>query len=119
MMPKKLVVIVASLAILSALAMAGAGSTYKVDLYQATVVNGTTFKPGECKLELKENQVILKQGKTTAETTVRVENAGNKFNSTSVGYSEGNHIQEIRLGGTTTKLVFGGGEVTGADSAAR
>ena len=118
-MPKKLVVIVASLAILSALAMAGAGNTYKVDLYQATVVNGTTFKPGECKVEVRDNQVVLKQGKTSAETTVRVENAGNKFNTTSVGYSEGNHIQEIRLGGTTTKLVFGSTENTASDSAAR
>jgi len=114
MIPKRLVVIVASLAIISALAMAGAGNTYRFDLYQPTVVNGTTFKPGECKIELKDNQVVLKQGKTTAEAAVRVENGSNKYYSTSVGYSEGSHIQEIRLGGTTTKLVF-----TGENSASR
>lgn len=106
LIPKRLVILVASLAIISALAIAGAGNTYRIDLYQATVVNGTTFKAGECKLELKDNQVLLKQGKTTAETAVKVENNANKFNSTSVGYTDGHRIQEIRLGGTTTKLVF-------------
>ena len=112
LMPKRLVLFVASLAIISALAIAGAGNTYRVDLYQPTVVNGTTFKPGDCKIEVKDNQVTLKQGKTTVETTVRVENAGNKFNATSVGYTDGGRIQEIRLGGTSTKLVFDAGANT-------
>jgi len=110
-MHKKLVV---CFAIMSALTVAVAANTYKVDFYQATVMNGTTFKPGECKLELKDNQVILKQGKTTAEAAVKVENGPNKFNATSVGYTDGGHIQEIRLGGTTTKLVFEGGGNTAA-----
>jgi hypothetical protein len=90
--------------------VAVAANNYKVDFYQATVMNGTTFKPGECKLELKDNQVILKQGKTTAEAAVKVENGPNKYFSTSVAYTDGGRIQEIRLGGTTTKLVFEGGE---------
>jgi len=104
-MHKKLV---ASLAFISALAFANAANSYRVDLYQPTVVNGTTFKPGECKVEVKDNQVTLKQGKATAETSVKVETSSNKFLSTSVGYADGNHIQEIRIGGTTTKLVFSG-----------
>ena len=94
------------LTIVFSLTVAFAANTYKVDLYQATVMNGTTFKPGECKLELKDNEVVLKQGKTSAESPVKVENAPNKFGSTSVGYTEGGHIQEIRLGGTNTRLVF-------------
>lgn len=105
---------VGSLAFISALTLASAANTYHIDLYQATVVNGTTLKPGECKLELKDNQVVLKQGKNTAEATVKVENAGDKFNSTTVGYTDGNHIQEIRLGGTNTKLLFDVGRQTGA-----
>lgn len=96
----------ATLAVFSALALAGAANTYRVDLYQPTVVNGTTFKPGECKIEVKDNQVVFKQGKNTAEATVKVESGANKFSSTSVGYTGGDHIQEIRLGGTTTKLLF-------------
>ena len=97
---------VSSLAILAALTIASAANNYQVNLYQATVVNGITFKAGECKLELKDNQVVLKQGKNTAESVVKVENGGSKFNSTTVGYTNGNHIQEIRLGGTSTKLLF-------------
>jgi hypothetical protein len=102
-MHKKLV---AAFALISALTFASAANSYRVDLYQATVVNGTTFKPGECKVEVKDNQVILKQGKISAEVLVTVESAKDKFLSTSVGYADGNHIHEIRLGGTTTKLVF-------------
>ncbi len=92
-MHKKLV---AGFALISALAIASAANSY------------TTFKPGDCKVEVKDNHVVLKQGKTSAEATVKVESAKNKFQSTSVGYADGNHIQEIRLGGTTTKLVFAG-----------
>ncbi len=101
--------LVSSIAILAALTIASAANSYRVNLYQATVVNGTTFKAGECKLELKDNQVVLKQGKNTAESTVKVENAADKFGSTTVGYTNGNHIQEIRLGGTSTKLLFDDG----------
>lgn len=97
----------AALAFVSSLTFAGAANTYHLSLYQPTVVNGTTFKPGDCKLELNDNRIVLKQGKNTAEAAVTVENSGAKFNSTTVGYTDGNRIQEIRLGGTNTKLLFG------------
>ncbi len=90
-----------------ALGIASAASSYSINLYQPTSVNGTEFKPGECKLEVKDNQVILKQGKKSVEAPVKVENSGQKFNITTVGYTNGNQIQEIRLGNTNTKLVFG------------
>jgi hypothetical protein len=91
------------------LSLAYAGSSYHVDLYRTTVVNGTQFKAGECKVELHDNKLTFKQGKTTAEATVKVETNAQKFPSTTVGYvgeGPGNELQEIRLGGTTTKLVF-------------
>ena len=100
--------LVAGFALLSALTLASAANTFSVNLYKTTVVNGTTFKAGECKLELKDNQVVLKQGKNTAEAPVKVENGSDKFSSTTVGYTDGNRIQEIRLGGTTTKVLFDG-----------
>ncbi len=90
------------------LAVASAASNFRVDLYQPTVINGTTFKPGEAKLEIKENKALLKQGKTTVEANVKVETAKDKFLYTTVGYKDGaNHeIKDISLAGTTTHIVF-------------
>ena len=92
-----------------ALAIASAAATYKVTLFQPSIVAGTELKPGEYKIELKENKAVLKGGKNTVEANVRVESGDMKFGSTSVRYSNGDgkyHVQEIRLGGTNTKLVF-------------
>lgn len=90
------------------LAVASAASNFRLDLYQPTVINGTTFKPGEAKLEIKENKALLRQGKTTAEANVKVETAKDKFLYTTVGYKDGtNHeIKDISLAGTTTHIVF-------------
>ncbi|MDQ2898582.1 MAG: hypothetical protein M3Y07_02135 [Acidobacteriota bacterium] len=92
-----------------ALAMASAASSYNLTLYQPTTVEGKMLKEGECKLELKENTAIIRQGKTSVEANVKPETVDKKFATTSVKYVvEGgkNNIQEIRLGGTKTKLVF-------------
>lgn len=89
--------------------LAYAGTSYRVNLYRPTVVNGTELKAGEVKVDIQDNKAVFKQGKTTAETTVRVENGTQRFLSTSVGYggdASPNEVQEIRLGGTSTKLLF-------------
>ncbi len=96
------------------LSVAYAGTTYHVNLYRPTVVNGTQLKAGECKVEVHDNKITLKQGKVSAEATVRVENSADRFPSTTIGYAgegSGNELQEIRLGGTTTKLLFEHGNV--------
>lgn len=91
-----------------ALAVASAGNNFSLNLYQPTVVNGTTLKAGEAKLELHDNKAVVKQGKTSVEANVKVEQGSNKYLYTTVGYKEGdNHqIKDITLAGTTTKLVF-------------
>lgn len=88
-----------------------AASSYRVVLYKPTVVNGTQFKAGDCKVELEGDKVVLKQGKTTAESAVTVENNAQKFSSTSVSYNgdKPDQVQEIRIGGTNTKLLFDSG----------
>jgi len=99
-----------------------AANTYHVTFYKPTTVNGTQLKAGDVKLELQGDKVILKQGKTTVESSVTVQNAAQKFFDTSVGYngeSADNQLQEIRLGGTTTKLLFGTGDKTAANGAGR
>jgi hypothetical protein len=92
-----------------ALAVASAASSYKVTLFQPSVINGTELKPGQYKLTLQDNKAIISSGKTSVEATVKTETADSKFNSTTVRYQNGDgkyRLQEIRLGGTNTKLTF-------------
>ena len=99
------------------ISVAYAASSYHVTLYKPTTINGTQLKPGDVKLEPQGDKVVVKQGKTSVESSVTVENGAHKFDATTVGYvgdSSNNQVQEIRLGGTTTKLVFEAGAKTAA-----
>lgn len=91
-----------------ALAVASA-KTYSVTLFQPSVVGGTELQPGDYKVDVQDTKVVIKSGKTSVESTVKVETGDQKFNATSVRYANGDgkyRVQEIRLGGTNTKLVF-------------
>jgi len=91
------------------LAVASAADTYRVTLFQPSVVGGKELKPGEYKLTLDGNKATIKQGKDQVEAQVKVEATENKFNATSVRYNNGDgkfKVQEIRIGNTKTKLVF-------------
>jgi hypothetical protein len=93
---------------ITALALAGA-ETYRVKFYQHSVVGGTELKPGEYRVDLNGEKAVISGGRQSVETTVKVETADSKFNSTSVKYHNGDgkyRLAEIRLGGTKTKLVF-------------
>jgi hypothetical protein len=90
----------------AALAVASAASSYSVTFYEPVMVNGTQLKAGDYKLELKDNgMAVIKQGKTTTEAPVKVENESEKFSRSSVRIS-GGQVEEIRLGGTSKRLVF-------------
>ena len=88
-----------------ALAVASAATSYSVKLFDVSTLNGTQLKPGDYRLELKDDKAVLKLGKLVVEAPVKIENTPAKIAATSVKYVDG-RIQEIRLGGTTTKLVF-------------
>jgi hypothetical protein len=91
------------------LAVASAASNYKVTLFQPSIIAGKELRPGEYKVELKDNTAVLSKGKETVEAPVKTETADTKFSSTTVRYTNGDgkyKVQEIRLGGTTTKIVF-------------
>lgn len=90
-----------------ALAVASAATKYNVTLFQPSVVNGTQLKPGEYKVEVTGDKAVFTQGKQTFEAPVKLEETGDKANSNTIRYTEGNKIQEIRIGGSRTKLVFG------------
>jgi hypothetical protein len=103
-MIRKLLVVFAVLTAFTANA-----ATYRVTLFQPGVVSGTELKAGDYRLELNDTKVTLVKGKQSVEATVKVENSDKKFASTVVRYADADGkyaIQEIRLGGTSTKLVF-------------
>jgi len=88
-----------------ALAVASAAS-YKVTFYSPVTINGSQLKPGDYKLELKDNSMaVIKQGKSVTEVPVKVENEGQKFVRNAVRMN-GTQLEEIRLGGTSTRVVF-------------
>ena len=101
---KKLVVSIA----LAGLAIASAAQ-HRVTLFEPAVVNGTTLKPGEYKLVVDGGKAVLSRGKQTVEAVVSVQKGDSKYASTSVRYASGDgaqRLQEIRVGGTDTKIVF-------------
>lgn len=98
-----------------------AGSSYQFTLYKPTTINGTQLKPGTVKLDLLGDKVVVKQGKTSAESNVIVKNGDHKFEASSVTYSAEapGEVQEIRLGGTATKLLFESGAKTASAEGGR
>ena len=100
---KKLLIMLALLG----LSLAQAKS-YHLRLYEKSILGSTELKPGEYTIELKDQQVVVKNGKVEAQAPVKVENESSKFSTTTVRYSNGDgkyKITEIRLGGTNMKLV--------------
>ena len=84
--------------------------TYSITLSSPAAIGNSQLKSGEYKLELKGDHVVMKGDKVADEFPVHVENEARKFENTSVtttSESGSSRIEEIRLGGTTVKLVFG------------
>ena len=91
------------------LAVAASAASHNITLFQPSIFNGTELKLGDYRLEIKDQTVVLKRGKQSIEAAAKVETSDSKFSSTSVRYQNGDgkyRIQEIRLGGTKTRLVF-------------
>ncbi len=83
--------------------------TYTVKLHQPSIVEGKELKPGNYKVELTGEKVKLTKGNETVETAAKSEDSTERFAFTSVRYTDENgkmKISEIRLGGTSTKIVF-------------
>ena len=100
-MVKKSILVFATLA----LAVASAATSYSVTFFQPVVVNGQTLNAGDYKIQLDNNKALIKQGKTVTEAPVKVESNDGKYVTTSVRLN-GTQVEEIRLGGTHTRLVF-------------
>jgi hypothetical protein len=100
--------------------MAQAAETYHVTLLKPSVIAGQELKPGDYKLEVNNDTVVISHGKKSVETKVKTEAADKKFDSTTVRYEviqgEKYKVQAIGIGGTKTRLVIedGGKAATGA-----
>lgn len=98
-------------AVLALAFVANAAERYNVTLSVPSEFGGQILKPGEYKLELKEDRVILKGDKGTVEAMAKIENeaAAKKFSANSIKYSnpqDNASIEEIRIGGTRTRVVL-------------
>ncbi|HWC01018.1 MAG TPA: hypothetical protein VG672_30130 [Bryobacteraceae bacterium] len=105
-----------SLVVLGLSVVAAYAKSYSVTLVQPSLFGGTELKPGEYQVELQDQQVTIKSGKTKVSAPVKVETGDTRYNSTVVRYSNTDGklaVQEIRLGGTKTKLVLEGGGMKG------
>jgi hypothetical protein len=96
--------------LVAGLAVASARS-YTVSLFAPAMVGTTELTPGEYKIEVNDQTAVIRNGKVQAESAVKVEQGESKFDRTVVKYvndggGKAMHIQEIRIGGTKTKLVF-------------
>jgi hypothetical protein len=94
---------------LTAAMLFASAASYSVTLFQPSMVSGTELKAGEYKLTIDGDKATITKGKEKVEAVVKMESTENKFPATSVRYSDQGgkmKIQEIRLGGTTTKVVF-------------
>jgi hypothetical protein len=89
--------------------MVASAATYNVTLFQPSIVSGTELRPGDYKLTVEDGKAMMVKGKEKVEASVKLENGDTKNSSTSVRYVNENgkmKVQEIRLGGTNTRVVF-------------
>lgn len=91
--------------VFAAMAVLSAAASYNVTFYDPVVVNGTTLKPGDYRVEIKDNTAIIKQGKVMVQASVKIENNEKKFATSTVRMNAG-QLEEIRLGGTHTRVMF-------------
>jgi hypothetical protein len=89
--------------------LASAASTYKVTLTESAMIAGSVVKAGDYRIVVNGDKATLTSGKTTLEVPVKVETGNQKYEYTAVecrSEAGKNMLDDIRVGGTTTTLVF-------------
>ena len=101
-------------AILALGIVSAAPKTLHMTLASSAWVGGNELKPGDYKVEVNDNSVVFKLGKTSTEAKAKVEEGANKILSTTVNVDgDTQQLKEIRLGGTNKIIVL---EKSGAAS---
>jgi hypothetical protein len=110
-MIKKLVMILAVVALIASARTVSTGTRYRVTLLQAAVVQGTELKAGDYQIVLQDSKITItdEYGKHPLEVPVKVETGDKKFETTMVRFNTATGkavVSDIRLGGTKTRLVL-------------
>ena len=98
----------AALFLLAAGLAVAAAHSYTLTLFEKATFGNTELSPGAYKVEVADQKAIIRQGKTQSESAVKVEEGATKYESTTVRLTNQGgkmRIDEIRLGGTRTKLI--------------
>jgi len=88
-----------------ALGLASAASGYKINVPSKMWIGTTELKPGDYRVEVTGNQATFKMGKDSVQVPASVQDSGKKYSETELDASE-SKLQEIHIGGTSTKIVF-------------
>jgi hypothetical protein len=95
-----------------ALGMAVAASGYHLTISNPTWVNGNELKPGDYRVQVEGDKVMIKNRDTDVETSAKMQTADKKFPVTSVRSDNVNgqqQLKEIDFGGSKTAIVFQAG----------
>jgi len=87
----------------------GSAKSYNVTLYQTAMLGNMELKPGDYRIEVVDRKAVIRNGSRRGEAPVKVETVDTKFPGNSVRLNAAGdtpRVQEIRIGGTKTKLVF-------------
>lgn len=98
-----------------ALAVASAASnTYSLTLDNPAWFGSTQVKAGDYKIHVEGNKAVITSGKkSVVEVPVKIEQADHKVLTNQIFMKSENNkqqVQEIRIGGTTTRLVVQNGQ---------
>lgn len=85
-----------------------ASNSYKVNIYQNSVIEGKTVKAGEYKVTLENGNAVLKQGKDMIEVPAHEVMGDVKVASNELVYQDNTNLKSIEIGGTNKKIVFEG-----------
>ena len=96
-----------------ALAVASGASHYNLKLDSAQWAGDQQLKAGDYKVALVGDKAVFTSGKTVVEVPATLQKNDKKYSLTSYQATD-SKIQEIDLGGTNTKIVFGSAGPAGA-----
>lgn len=110
-MIKRILMVMAILAVVASAGTVPVGGHFRITLERPAIVKGAVLKAGDYRVTLGDAKVVITTdtGKNPIEVPVKIENAEKKYSDTMVGYVTENgkeSLKEIRVGGTTTKVVF-------------